>query len=486
MSNNKPRVRFAPSPTGTLHIGGARTALYNWLFARQKNGDFVLRIEDTDVSRSTDQAMEAIIQGLKWLGMQWNEGPGVDTTKFGPYRQTQRLDIYKKYTDKLLKDGRAYYCYCSPEELQAQRDEARMRKQAPHYSKKCKHLTKNDVQKLVEEGRKPSVRYAVHDKGETVFDDLVRGPVSFENKNINDFILVRQSGIPTYNLVVAVDDSEMEITHVIRGEDHLSNTPKQIMLLKDFERPAPKYAHLPLILGPDKQPLSKRHGATSVEEFRSLGYLPEALNNYLALLGWSFDDKTTFFNTEDLINKFGLERVSKSPAIIDFAKLEWMNGHYIRQTSMDKLVVMLTEYLEYKGLKDIYIGDGKIPLDKSVAIVQDKIKTLAGFHGLNNFLYEKRTLNEDAVEKLKGISDVKGILEKAENTLGMTEPYNAENIEIGLKEAVGELGAKPKHFFQAIRIAISGKTITGGLFESLELLGKERSLEYISETSQTV
>lgn len=482
MSENKSRVRFAPSPTGTLHIGGARTALYNWLFACQSDGDFILRIEDTDVSRSTEQALETIINGLRWLGLEWSEGPGAESLKYGPYRQTQRLNIYNKYTDKLLKEGRAYYCYCTPEELQAQRDAARLRKIAPHYSKKCKHLTHDELVQFQNEGRKPSIRYAVPDSGATVFDDLVRGPVSFENKNINDFILVRQSGIPTYNLVVAVDDSEMDITHVIRGDDHLSNTPKQIMLLKDFEKPAPRYGHLPLILGPDKQPLSKRHGATSVEEFRSLGYLPEALNNYLALLGWSFDDKTTFFSTRELIEKFGLNRVSKSPAIIDFTKLEWMNGHYIRQMPVSELASKLKDYLEYKGLAGTYLGDGKIPLEKSVAIVQDKIKTLWGFHGLNNFLYVPRELNEDAVEKLKAITDVKTILEKAKSTLEAAEPFDTETIEVKLKELVGELGAKPKHFFQAVRIAISGKTVTGGLFESLELLGKEKSIEYISET----
>lgn len=478
---NKPRVRFAPSPTGALHIGGARTALYNWLYARANNGSFILRIEDTDISRSTEQALNSIIDDLKWLGLDWDEGPDISES-FSSYRQTKRLDIYKKYIDKLLSDGRAYYCYCTLEELQTERIQARKQKKPFRYSGHCKRLTQFERKNFEKEGRAPSVRYAVPENGYIAINDLIRGTVTFQNKDLNDFILVRQNGIPTYNLAVSVDDAEMNISHVIRGEDHLSNTPKQVLLLKDFSRTMPQYAHLPLIVGPDKQPLSKRHGATSIEEFRSQGYLPEALVNYLALLGWSYDDKTTFFSRKELIKKFDISRVSKSPAAIDFLKLEWMNGHYIRSMPIDKLASRLKEYLEFKGLGDTYLEKDKIDIEKSLSIVQEKIKTLAGFHSLNSFLYADRILNEDALKKLSNIENVDLILEKAKAVLENTAPFIAEQIEINLKKVLGELGIKPKHFFQAIRIAVSGRTVTGGLFESLELLGKEKTLFYIQET----
>lgn len=478
--SDKPRVRFAPSPTGTLHIGGARTALYNWLYARRNKGSFILRIEDTDINRSTEQALNSIIEDLKWLGLDWDEGPDINDD-YGPYRQTQRIEIYNQYVEKLLAGKRAYHCYCTPEELRTQREEARSQKKAPHYSKRCKNISPQDIEKFRKEGRTPSVRYAVPGDGYTIVDDLIRGSVSFQNTDINDFILVRQNGIPTYNFVAAVDDAEMRISHVIRGEDHLSNTPKQILLLKDFSKPIPQYAHLPLIVGPDRQPLSKRHGATSVEEFRSLGYLPEALINYLALLGWSYDDKTTFFSRNELIEKFDISRVSRSPAMIDFLKLEWMNGHYIRNTETGDLTNKLEEYLRFKGLQDIYFGEGKLKLKKALLIVQEKIKTLAGFHSLNSFLYTGRTLNEDALEKLSSIGDTSIILGRAKVVLESTVPFTAGQIEIKLKDVLETIDVKPKHFFQAVRIAVSGRTVTGGLFESLELLGKEKTLAYIQE-----
>lgn len=478
---NKPRVRFAPSPTGTLHIGSARTALYNWLYARANNGSFILRIEDTDISRSTEQALNSIIDDLKWLGLDWDEGPDAGGSH-APYRQTERFDVYNRYIDKLLAGGRAYHCYCTPEELQAEREEARKQKIPFRYSRRCKRLTQPEINKFERRGRVPSIKYSVPDEGHTSVNDLIRGIVTFQNENIGDFILVRRNKIPTYNLVVSVDDAEMDISHVIRGEDHLSNTPKQVLLLKDFSRKIPQYAHLPLIIGPDRQPLSKRHGATSVEEFRSQGYLPEALINYLALLGWSYDDKTTFFSKEELVNKFDVTRVSKSPATIDFLKLEWMNGHYIRNMPLDELASKLKEYLKFKGLQNTYLGDGKISLESSLSIVQEKIKTLAGFHSLNSFLYTGRTLNEDALKKLLDIKNVGIVLKKAGEALENTEPFVARQIETNLKNVLSDIDIKPKHLFQAVRIAVSGRTVTGGLFESLELLGKEKTLTLIRET----
>ncbi|MBI4734106.1 MAG: glutamate--tRNA ligase, partial [Rubrobacteridae bacterium] len=333
--NQSVRVRFAPSPTGYLHIGGARTALFNWLFARHFGGTFVLRIEDTDRERSTEEAIHAIIDSMKWLGLSWDEGP---------FRQMDRMDRYEEEARRLLDEGKAYKCYCTPDELEAMRKAALDKKEAPKYNRKCAGLTPYEEAKIEAEGCKPVIRFRCPDEGTTLIEDMVKGPVSFENANLDDFIMVRADGIPTYNFAVVVDDFDMKITHVIRGDDHLSNTPRQIVLYQALGYEIPKFGHLPMILGPDKTRLSKRHGATAVESYRDEGYLAPALINYLALLGWGFEDQT-IFALDELIEKFDVGGVGKSPAVFDPAKLDWMNGVYIRELSLDGFVEQIKPLL---------------------------------------------------------------------------------------------------------------------------------------------
>ncbi|RMD51738.1 MAG: glutamate--tRNA ligase, partial [Nitrospirae bacterium] len=334
MLNQNVRVRFAPSPTGYLHIGGARTALFNWLFARHNKGVFILRIEDTDRSRSTEESIEAIIEGLKWLSLDWDEGP---------VRQTDRLSIYKKKVEELLQKKKAYYCYCSAEELQKRREEAIKKGLPPGYDRRCRY------RKEPVPGVKPVVRFASNTEGETVVEDLIKGNIVFKNSQIDDFIILRSDGTPTYNFVVVVDDIDMKITHVIRGDDHLNNTPKQIQIYNAFGAELPYFAHLPMILGPDRTRLSKRHGAMSVMAYKEMGYLPDALVNYLVRLGWSYGDQEVF-TREELIEKFSLENVGKSPAVFNPEKLLWLNSLYINNTPSDRLIELVAPILFKEGI----------------------------------------------------------------------------------------------------------------------------------------
>ncbi|MFH1362195.1 MAG: glutamate--tRNA ligase, partial [bacterium] len=318
------RVRFAPSPTGALHIGGARTALFNWLYARNQGGVFILRIEDTDRERSTIEANRAIFAGLEWLGLDWDEGPKVDGSH-GPYFQTERLAIHQKHTQQLLDEGKAYYCFCSSEELEKKRKEAAAKKEPPRYDEKCRHLSKDEIKKMLESKIPKVVRFKLPASGETIVDDKIRGKVIFKNDVLDDFVIQKSDSFPTYNFACVVDDHLMEISHVIRGDDHLSNTPRQILLYKAFGWKPPKFAHIPMIFGKDKTRLSKRHGATSVIDYADLGYLPEAMLNYIARLGWGHGDDE-IFSREELIKKFSLNGVGKTPSIFDTDKLNWLNG----------------------------------------------------------------------------------------------------------------------------------------------------------------
>ncbi|MFY9204018.1 MAG: glutamate--tRNA ligase, partial [Limnochordia bacterium] len=333
---NQVRVRFAPSPTGYLHVGGARTALFNYLYAKHHHGVFVLRIEDTDLARSTEASTRAILDSMAYLGLDWDEGPekGGD---YGPYFQSQRLELYKEYAEKLLSMGRAYECYCTPEELDQIRQEAAAQGRDPKYDGRCRNLTDTQRREFVRQGRKPVIRFKADFEGTTLVDDLIRGQVIFDNNQLDDFVIIKSDGMPTYNFAVVIDDALMRITHVIRGEDHLSNTPKQIQIYQALGFAVPQFAHIPMILGPDRTRLSKRHGATSVGQFQEEGYLAEAMVNYLALLGWAYDDSQTIFSKTELIEKFSLSKVSKNPAVFDLAKLQWMNGVYIRELSLDEL-----------------------------------------------------------------------------------------------------------------------------------------------------
>jgi len=408
------RVRFAPSPTGQLHIGGARTALYNWLLAQGEGGELVLRIEDTDRERSTPENVEQILDALRWLELGWDEGP---------LSQAEQLLRHQEAIERLLDEGHAY------------RDEG-------------------------------AVRLRVDPEGETVVRDIIRGDVRFPHSGIKDFVVARSDGSPLYNLAVAVDDLDMQITHVVRGEDHLSNTPRQVMVLKALGVAPPAYAHLPLLLGPDGKKLSKRHGAASVQELREAGYLPEAVRNYIALLGWGLDESTTFLTTEQLVESFSLERVSKSPAVFDEQKLRWMNGRYLRELEPARLTQMLEQ------------RHGREGLDEAVAIAQEKMQTLQDFWPLAAFLVERQPFEDKAWTKVMG-DGAAGRLEAAREALEGTEPFDTARIEEALRGVVERLGVRPKEVFQPVRVAISGTTVSPGIFESVAVLGREETLARI-------
>jgi len=488
----KVRVRFAPSPTGYLHIGGARTALFNWLYARHHDGEFILRIEDTDRSRSTEEAIHAIIEAMDWLGLKWDEGP---------FRQMDRLDRYSEEAQRLIDMGRAYKCYCTPEELEERRKAALERKEAPRYDRRCLTLTEEQCLAFEVEGRKPVVRFYVSDEGETVIDDIVKGRVVFENVNLDDFIMLRSDGIPTYNFAVVVDDHDMSITHVIRGDDHLSNTPRQVQVYQALGYDVPKFAHLPMILGPDKTRLSKRHGATAVEAYRDEGYLPHALVNYLALLGWGYEDQT-IFTLDELIQKFSLENVGKSPAVFDPAKLEWMNGVYIREMSLDELAEAIKPFLIKAGLipqaptsipeedRDTYLVGGDLAFERYddawyrrlAEITQERLVKLSEIVALSGFFFRRVQYQPEAVEKVLKKEGVPEILQKTIEALSdMSLEFYAHEIEARLRGLAEETGLKAKHVFQPIRVAVTGRTISPPLFETIELLGREATLERLGE-----
>lgn len=481
------RVRFAPSPTGHLHVGGARTALYNWLLARGKGGTFVLRVEDTDTERSTEAAIDQIITSLGWLGLDWDEGPEIGGA-YGPYRQIERMRLYESAARKLLNGGKAYRCYCTPKELEAERELAR-EKDVPYvYSGRCRDLGAEAGTTLrgVRDSREPVIRLRTPRSGHTVFQDIVHGKVSFENALCGDFILVRSNGVPTYNFAVAVDDTAMKITHVIRGDDHLPNTPRQLMVIEALGEEQPAYGHIPLILGSDKAPLSKRHGDVSVEEFRERGYIREALCNYLALLGWSYDSETTLFPLEELIYKFSLERVGRTAAAFDAEKLLWMNGHYIRKMEPVDLAERLEHFLQSTRLAGLPGTEGRPDIDELVPLVQEKMKTLEDFVELTDFFFLPLEFESKALEKLLGNERAADYLAACTDVLEQVEPYDIEHIEEGLRMQAEKLGVKLGKLLQPLRIAVSGKIVTPGMFETLYVLGRDKSLERIIQARERI
>ena len=447
------RFRFAPSPTGFLHIGGARTALYNWLLARQSpaNG-LVLRLEDTDRERSTEEAVAQILEALEWLGLDWDEGP---------LRQTERSDLYAERLERLLQSGAAYWDTAGSAEVKAAKEASG----GAGYRGTP-----------VEEGAEgAAVRLRVPDDGHTVVRDVIRGESAFENRLLDDFVIARADRTPLYNFAVAVDDTDMGITHVVRGEDHLSNTPRQLLVLQALGADPPLYAHLPLLHGTDGKPLSKRHGAASVQELRDIGYLPEAVRNYLALLGWGYDAETTFFTTEDLIEKFSLERVSRSPAVFDEQKLSWMNGQYIRDMDTGELTRRVAEWMAARDLPGA--GDPRLP--QAVAAVKDKVSTLAEVPRLVGFAFEPVVMDAKAWDKVMGKEGARDLLQRARDALADPEPFDEEHIEAALQQVVEATKAKPGAVYQPLRVALTGRTVSAGIFESLALLGRDEALSRI-------
>jgi len=464
----KVRVRFAPSPTGFLHLGGARTALFNWLYARQHQGIFILRIEDTDRSRSTEESIEEIIEGLKWLGLDWDEGP---------FRQTDRFDIYRSYVDKLLKEGNAYYCYCHPEELEERRKDALTKGMPPKYDGRCRNIER------VQE-KNAAVRFRMPQEGQTAVDDLIRGRVIFENAQLDDLIILRSDGTPTYNFVVVVDDIDMEITHVIRGDDHLNNTPKQVHIYRSFGYEPPLFAHLPMILGPDKTRLSKRHGATSVTAYRDMGYLPEALLNYLARLGWSYGDQEVF-SKEELIEKFSLENVGKSPAVFNPEKLLWLNSQYINQSTPERLSELVAPFLIKEGIIREGQGLDKEWLSKAIITLKERSRILLELaNSLRYYITEYVEYNLEAKEKF--LNNSLPYLVELRDALACLDNFTSTEIEKVFMSIVNKHGIKLGNIAQPVRVAITGNTVSPGIFEVLEIVGKEKTIKRFEKAIKVI
>ncbi|MGF7431423.1 glutamate--tRNA ligase [Thermoanaerobacterium thermosaccharolyticum] len=465
------RVRFAPSPTGNLHIGGARTALFNWLFARHNNGKMILRVDDTDLERSTGDSMKAIIDGLKWLGIDWDEGP---------IYQSKRLDLYKNYADKLVKEGKAYYCFCTKEELDEMRKEAQKTGKPPMYSGKCRNLPADEVKKYMDEGKKYVVRLKVPKEGKTTVHDIIRGDVEFDNSTFDDFIIMKSDNMPTYNFATVIDDYDLKISHIIRGEEHLSNTPKQILIYDALGFEKPSFAHVSMILAPDRSKLSKRHGATSVQEFRDLGYLPEAIINYITLLGWIPSDGEEVFSTEKSISEFTLDRVSKNPAIYDTKKLTWLNGIYIRDCDIDRLTKEVIPFLINKGL----IGDNYDYdyIKKVVSAVREREKTLNEIaEAMSYYFNDEFDYDEKGVKKYFEKDGVDNILKEAIEVLDKVDDFNLVETEKAYRDLIEKLDIKSGDLFHPTRLAISGRTFGPGLFDIMELLGKKKTIERIKK-----
>ena len=466
---NPIRVRFAPSPTGHLHIGGVRTALFNYLYARHHKGVFILRIEDTDTSRSTDESIHGILEGMKWLGLDWDEGP---------FRQTARLELYRTHVDQLLAQGLAYHCYCSPEELEARRREAMAKKQTPKYDGRCRTRT------APVSGRTPAVRLKAPQTGQTVVHDLIRGDVVFENSQLDDLIILRSDGNPTYNLCVVVDDVDMHISHVIRGDDHLNNTPRQMQLYDAFGYPPPQFAHVSMILGPDKARLSKRHGATSTLVYREMGYLPEALLNYLARLGWSSGDQE-IFSMQELIEKFSIEQITSSAAVFNPDKLQWLNSHYIKTGDPTRLARLL---------RDHYMAEREpaakaVPDEQMIRIVkalQERTKTMAEMADLS-MCYVEEEINPEPAAAAKFLTPaIKPALADLIKQLAALPRFDEPALPAAFEAIIAAHQLKMAQLAQPVRVALTGRTVSPGIYDVLSLLGKERSLKRLQKALDSI
>jgi glutamyl-tRNA synthetase len=459
------RSRFAPSPTGYLHIGGARTALFSYLFARGKGGTFVLRIEDTDRERSTAESVQAIFDGLRWLRIDWDEGP---------FFQSQRSDLYKERVRDLERRGRAYRCYCSMEELERKREAALRAGRKPAYDRTCRNRTDGP-------GGSFAVRFRAAEFGETAFQDIIKGRVAFQNEELDDLIIARSDGTPTYNFCVVVDDHDMAITHVIRGEDHVANTPKQIQLYEAMGYPVPAFAHVPLILGLDRARLSKRHGATSVTAYRDQGFFPEAVVNYLARLGWSHGDQE-IFSLSELVEKFAIEDVGKSAGVFDLEKLSWVNSHYMKTLPLERLVADVKPFLEvrgHRGLSEDWIA-------KMVATLRERARTLAELVDLASyFLSDTVAIDPKAGAKFLKPETRPLLLELAER-LGSVPRWDASSIQTAFEAIMTERRLGLGKIAQPVRVAITGGTASPGIFEVLEVVGRERSLSRLRRAAATI
>lgn len=473
------RVRFAPSPTGSLHIGGARTALFNWLYARRHGGTFVLRIEDTDQERSTAASAAGILEGFRWLGIDWDEGPEVGGP-YGPYFQSERRDIYPKYAQQLIDAGHAYYCYCTPAELEARREEARKAGRPPRYDRRCAHLTAEQRAAFEAEGRRKALRLRVPD-GETVVQDHVRGRVVFNNAEIDDFVIIKSDGMPTYNFAVVVDDHLMGLTHIIRAEEHLSNTPKQVMIYNYLGWELPEFAHASMILAPDRSKLSKRHGAQSVQEFRDLGFLPEAIINYIAYLGWSPEGEHEIMPVSDMIAQFSLERITQTAAVYDIKKLTWMNGIYLRDGDLDRITDAVVPFMIKAGIiASAPVGADRDYLRQVVAVSRDRAKTLIELADVVSYFYQDvHEYDEKGVRKHFANPATPGLLRQAIEALKATSDFSLAGTEAAYRAVIERLGISGGELIHPTRLAITGRTVGPGLFDIISLLGRERTIARI-------
>lgn len=488
------RVRFAPSPTGYLHVGGARTALFNYLFARREGGQFVLRIEDTDVERSSEEMVGGILEAMKWLGLEWDEGPEVGGPH-GPYFQSERLGRYRDLAERLVGDHRAYYCYCTPEALKERRARAEAkqgredlpggpRAQDPpdpispwQYDRTCARLSDEEIAAREAAGTPRAIRFRVP-PGRTEFSDLVHGTVGFDNAVIEDFVVLRSDRHPTYHLSVVADDIDMAITHVVRGDDHVSNTPKQVMLYEAFGHPVPLFAHVPLILGPDKRRLSKRHGATSVTEYKRQGYLPQAMVNFLAMLGWSPGNDQEVFTRDELIRAFSLEGISSSNAVFNPEKLDWFNSQHIIRMPIEELGRLVRPLLEEAGLWRAGYGSGDERWYFQVLdLLRARARKLEDFvrHG-RPFLAEEVHFDQAAVDKHFSRPGLADDMEALAAAFAGVTAFDAPTIEAALRTTAEQRGVKAAALIHATRVAVTGEAVSPGIFEVLSLLGRERAL----------
>ena len=477
------RVRYAPSPTGSLHVGGVRTALFNWLFARKNDGTFVLRIEDTDLERSTEESLEQLKRSLRWIGLEWDEGPEVGGP-YPPYRQTERFDLYRDAAKKLLKSGAAYYDFATPEELNAFREQARAERRQPIYTGgEYRDMDPEEAHEKVEAGEPHTVRFKTPRAGQTVVEDMIRGPVTFENTNLEDFVLMKSTDTPTYNFAAAVDDAQMRISHVIRGDDHLSNTPRQILIHKALGNELPAFAHVPQVLGPDKKKLSKRHGAASVEDFAAQGYLPEALFNYLALLGAGYAADEEIFTPEELAERFRIDRVSGNPAVFDEGKLLAVNQVYIRRKHPEELALIATPMLVESGAATKEELERDMPrLTKIMALLKERLGRITEIPGAVGYFYgDKLDYDPEEFEKQLSKEFVRENLPELYERLAALPQWTEEAIEECVRGLAAEKEKGARHLIHPLRFATTGRTVSAGLFETMQLLGRERCLLRIED-----
>ncbi len=483
------RVRYAPSPTGLQHIGGVRTALFNYFYARSQGGKFILRIEDTDRERYNDESLQDLYDTLEWLGVQWDEGP--DKGDFGPYVQSERFAIYQDYAEKLLKDGKAYYCFCTSERLDAVREEQKKNKsKVQGYDRHCRDLDPAEALKRKEAGEPCVIRLKVPMEGKTTFHDEIMGDITRKNSDVSpDPVIVKTDGFPTYHLANVIDDHLMEITHIMRAQEWIPSGPLHVLLYEAFGWEPPKYCHLPLVMGKDGSKLSKRHGATSLKDFRTGGYLPEAIINYITLLGWSFDDSREFFTKEDLEQLFSLEKLSKSPAVFDYKKLEWFNGQYIRQRDPESLKALLLPELQKDGVvsdpvteEEMAVFDGAFPL------IRERLKLTTDVSEMIRFLFKDIDSYEtaDAVPKKMELKDIPAILDSCSALLEGFEARSDEENEKIFFDKAEELGIKMGQILQPLRVAITGTRISPPLFESIRLLGVSKAAWRIKALSEQI